>query len=165
VFTRNPGGPRSVQEAARLARERGVDIGDDVLIGVDHSIGSDMFAYYGNQGFRSTDTVTWRSLTSELVPLKPGARPAYWTAEPIEKGDRVLAVRLHPEVLKSDEAIVAVLAHEMHEINHLRARLEGGESMSAAAYLGLVNGKNGSLHLEAWRVALTFVDRMRAAPR
>jgi hypothetical protein len=154
-----------VQEAAHLAREWGVEIGDDVLIGLDHQIGPDMFAYYGHQRLLSTDTVTWQKLTGELVPLRPGARPTYWTAEPIEKGDRLMIVRLRPDVLMSDEAIVAVLAHEMHEINHLRARLEDGESMSAAAYLALVNGKSGALHLEAWRVALTFVDRMRAAPR
>jgi hypothetical protein len=64
-------------------------------------------------------------------------------------------------VLNSDEAIVAVLAHEMHEVNYLRKELAGGKSLSKATFTGLVNAESGTLHLEAWRKAIELVEKMR----
>ncbi len=76
-----------------------------------------------------------------------------------------MMVRLNADVLDSDEAIVAVLAHEMHEINWLRDRLLPGKPpLTAMEYNRLVNGNSGTLHLEAWEVALAAVRRMRARP-
>jgi len=160
IFRRNPGGPRTLAEAVAIAEAHGVEIGDDVLIRLEGSLGKDTFASYGNDVL-STDRVTWDKLTGTIGKPSPGATPTYWTAEPIVQPTKVMAVRLRPDVLESDEAIVAVLMHEMHEINWLRDRLEGGVSITAAEFRRLINGTDGTLHLEAWRVALDLVRKMR----
>lgn len=162
VFRPNPGGPRTLEEAVALARSHGVEIGDDILIGLDSKLLPDEFARYGNDVL-TTQRVGWKGLTGKVRPPKPGVTPTYWTAEPIEEETAVMRVRLRPDVLESDEAILAVLAHEMHEINFLRTRLSGGATISGTEYFGLINKDVGTLHVEAWRVALALVDKMRAA--
>ncbi|MFF3877184.1 hypothetical protein [Streptomyces sp. NPDC001978] len=161
-FRPNPDGPRTLSEAVALAKSKGVQIEDDILIRLDNSLSADEFALYGNQ-VRSTQRVGWTDLTGTIRQPKSGVRPTYWTAQPIEEETMVMVVRLRPDVLESDEAIVAVLAHEMHEINYLRTTLSGDVRMSAASYHGLVNDKVGTLHLQAWKVALALVDKMRPA--
>ncbi|MFE7331280.1 hypothetical protein ACFU8W_41500 [Streptomyces sp. NPDC057565] len=162
VFRLNPGGPRTLPEAVALARSQGVHIGDDVLIRLDPSLGADAFARYGKRA-PSTQQVGWKDLTDTIRPPKPGLRPTYWTAEPIEEETAVMVVRLRPDVLESDEAIVAVLAHEVHEINHLQTILGGKATISPARFHALVDSRVGTLHLEAWRIGIALVDRMRAA--
>jgi hypothetical protein len=150
VFRPNPGGPRTPAEAVALARSRGVEIGDDVLIGLDRTLPANDLARYGNR-VRSTEPVGWKDLTGSIEPPKPGVRTPYWTAEAIEEKTTVMVVRLRPDVLESDEAIVAALAHEMHEINFLRTRLSGREKISGAEHHRLVDSEVGTLHLEASR--------------
>ena len=59
---------------------------------------------------------------------------------------------------------MAVLSHEMHELNTLRRLfVERGGSMLGRDLDRLINGRYGTLHLEAWRVAEDLVKRMRAA--
>lgn len=74
-----------------------------------------------------------------------------------------LQVRFSKELLSSDEAIVAVFAHEMHEINGLRAIFDVRETISAVEIFRLINpGIKGNLHDQAWDVADELVARMRA---
>ncbi|MFE5813198.1 hypothetical protein ACFQ6S_07325 [Streptomyces sp. NPDC056479] len=162
LFRPNPGGPRTLPEAVALAKSKGIRIEHDILIGLDSRIDINKeFAYYGNKVLRDQQ-VGWKHLTGKIGPPKPGVLPTYWTEEPIEEVSTMMAVRMHPDVLDSDEAIVAVLAHEMHEINYLRTELSGGTQISGRAYERLVDGNIGTLHREAWRIALALVDRMRA---
>ena len=69
--------------------------------------------------------------------------------------------RIWPGILKSDEAIVAVLAHEMHEILTLRPFLERGEISIDDYVMHTEPGRPGNLHDEAWDVADRMVDKMR----
>jgi hypothetical protein len=163
VFRPNPGGPRTLGEAVELARRHGVAIGDDVLIRLDSSLGSADFARYGKDSLlRPGARVGWGDLVDRINPPATGIRPTYWTQEPIEETGYFIRIRLRPDVLTSDEAIVAVLAHEMHEIDYLRHALEGGQTLSGPAFRALVNPDSGTLHLEAWRIALELLARMRA---
>jgi len=68
---------------------------------------------------------------------------------------------LRPDILESDEAIVAVFAHEIHELESLRPMLpEGG--ISIEDFIGhTCPGNPGNLHDQAWDVADALVDRMR----
>jgi hypothetical protein len=139
-----------------------VEIGADVLIRVDPALGARDFARYGNDAvLRSGQRIGWASLIDEVRPPRPGIRPTYWTENPVEEADNFIRIRLRPDVLNSDEAIVAVLAHEMHEVNYLRKELAGGKTLSEAAFKGLVNAESGTLHLAAWRKAIELVEEMR----
>jgi hypothetical protein len=75
----------------------------------------------------------------------------------------MVRVRIRPYVLESDEVIVAVLAHEMHEINALRQML-ALKVMTAAEFNEITN-PSGTLHREAWRAGLDLIiRRMRGTP-
>jgi len=73
-------------------------------------------------------------------------------------------VSLSDEILSSDEAIVAVVAHEMHEVVGLRrlfeARGDGGMTVRELTYL-VAPGRKGNLHDQAWDVADRLVVAMR----
>ena len=68
---------------------------------------------------------------------------------------------IRPDILQSDEAIVAVFAHELYELESLRPLLcAGGVSIeSCQAYTSPNNP--GNLHDVAWEVADRLVERMR----
>jgi hypothetical protein len=72
-------------------------------------------------------------------------------------------VALSREVLNSDEAIVAVIAHEMHELNGLRKLFEanGGRLPAADLHRAITPGFKGNLHYEAWDIADELVLKMR----
>lgn len=74
-----------------------------------------------------------------------------------------IIVHVHSSVFESDEAIVAVLAHDMHEINGLRKIFEErGGYVRAGDLHRLINpGIKGNLHDQAWDVADGLVRRMR----
>jgi hypothetical protein len=61
----------------------------------------------------------------------------------------------------SDEAIVATLAHEMHEINALRSFFEQHGRLSAAMLRRLLNAPDGSLHQEALKIETKAWQRIR----
>jgi hypothetical protein len=64
-------------------------------------------------------------------------------------------------VFWSDEAIVAVFAHEIHELEYLRPLLQG-RGISTQDFIGhTCSGNPGNIHDEAWDVADRLVDRMR----
>jgi hypothetical protein len=67
------------------------------------------------------------------------------------------------DVLKSDEAIVAVLGHKMYELAALRDILKGGKT-TIESFIDLTRPNNpGNLHDEAWDHADDLVQRMREA--
>ncbi|MCY2992221.1 MAG: hypothetical protein NTY19_30715 [Planctomycetota bacterium] len=65
------------------------------------------------------------------------------------------------EILESDEAVVAVMAHEMHELNGLLPLLRRGQ-LTIEHFEGYTSPTNpGNLHSEAWDVADKLVEKMR----
>lgn len=159
-FPINPDGPRTLTQAIEIARRHGVMIEDDVMIAVSTTVRPNEFARYGPMTQRpGTERISWKDLLGAPPKPRPGAVPTYFLDE--SAPDLVLWVGLRPDVLASDEAIVATLAHEMHEINYLRNALGGDRTITVAELNRLVNGNSGSVHLEAWVVALDKVKAMR----
>jgi hypothetical protein len=135
----NPEGPRILADAIQLARDRGIRIEDDIRFVVnDALVPANAFACYG--GFQSSQMVRWEDFyVKERIPVK-----------------------IKTEVLASDEAIVAVFAHEMHELNELRRIFEERETMSGKALNELIKvGVHRNLHDRAWDVADNLVRAMR----
>jgi hypothetical protein len=62
---------------------------------------------------------------------------------------------------ESDEAIVAVFAHEMYELERLRPLLQEGETSIEQFIEHTRAGNPGNDHDEAWEVADALVTRMR----
>jgi hypothetical protein len=138
----NPNGARSVEDAIRLAKQWGVDVGDDVKVVVNDAwldgIGADVDASYA--AFTSQRSYTWDDL---LIRGK-------------------MVVKLRSTVLESDEGIVEVLAHEMHEINAIRGMFEHRERIPGAELIKLTEvGRRGNLHDEAWEAGAKVVRRLR----
>jgi hypothetical protein len=67
-------------------------------------------------------------------------------------------VRIRRSVLESDEAIVAVMAHEMFELNALRALFEHRETIPGSEIIAMVRtGVRRNLHDRAWDAADALV--------
>lgn len=144
----NPGGQiRTIKEAVELAKTYGVAIAGDIEFHVDES-------------GELHENNTARAPRID----KPSGEPVYWS-DLTHDITRKVPFRIWSGLLKSDEAIVAVLAHEMHEINYLRPLLELGEISIDDLVLHTEPGRPGNLHDEAWDVADRIVDKMRGAPQ
>jgi hypothetical protein len=83
-----------------------------------------------------------------------------------------MAQLIHPEtgkipfivrddIFDSDEAIVAVFAHEMYEIEELRPILEEKKTSITDVFILTKPGIRGNLHDKAWDLADWLVERMR----
>ncbi len=75
-----------------------------------------------------------------------------------------IPILINPEVLRSDEAIVAVVVHEMHELEELRRMFASRrmQRMRGDDYLGHIKpGDPGNLHDKAWELADEVVRKMR----
>jgi hypothetical protein len=68
---------------------------------------------------------------------------------------------IRPDILKSDEAIVAVFAHELHELEVLPPILREGKKSIEDFIRHTCPGTPGNLHDKAWDVADAMVERMR----
>lgn len=77
--------------------------------------------------------------------------------------DGAWIVKIRASLMDSDEAIVALMAHEMWEINSLEAMFAGtrGE-LTVGQFMSLTDeGINNNLHSQAWDKADAAVDRWR----
>jgi hypothetical protein len=73
-----------------------------------------------------------------------------------------IVIRLKPKVLDSDEAIVAVLAHEAFELNHLFEVLPDGAALRAEELYQLIAPEiPGNLHCQAWDDSDTRIKAWR----
>lgn len=146
-WTVNPDGAvRSVDEAVEIARKHGVVIPDDVLIKKlkGKYLPDNTYArYFSRHGVDPNTRITWDEF--------------------YDKGLDELVVSVSDTVFHSDEAIVAILAHEMHELNKLRDLFEAsGGAMSMRRLHTLISpGAGRNLHDEAWDVADKLVIGMR----
>jgi hypothetical protein len=68
---------------------------------------------------------------------------------------------IRPDVLESDEAIVAVFTHEMYELRHLRDLLRRGPMTVDDCLTQVAPGLKGNLHDRAWDEADRAVLAMR----
>jgi hypothetical protein len=143
----NPGGEvRTVDEAVALARKLKVEIPDDIrFIAVNQKdLPKNAYAAYAQMGknFQAGDFIEWEQFYNRFEQIP---------------------VALSREVLSSDEAIVAVIAHEMHELNGLRKLFQanGGRLPAADLHRAITPGIKGNLHYEAWDIADKLVLEMR----
>jgi hypothetical protein len=140
----NPDGQnRTVAEAVQIAKKSGVMIPEDIEFLVDES--GELNAEITARGPRVD---------------KPMGTPVYWS-DLVHDRTRRVPFRLWRGILESDEAIVAVIAHEMYEIRALRPYLETGEITIDDYVMHTEPGRPGNLHDMAWDEADRLVDVMR----
>jgi hypothetical protein len=139
---RNLGEPRSVGEVRGLAERFGVD-----------------FSRVKNVEFRLDSGLPMDTL-AKYLDLRQGKIPASFTKDFLISDDKPLVISLNPAVLESDEAIVAAVGHEMHEINGLLDLIEenGGEATATT-----VRSNIGALHQEAMQEETTYIRQVRDA--
>jgi len=129
-----------------IARANGVLIPDDVEFHVDET------------------AELHRDLTARAPRVdKPSGERAYWSDMVRDLTNKV-PIRVWPGILGSDDAIVAVIAHEMHELGMLRADLQGNGIMIDDLVLHTEPGRPGNLHCQAWDVADKLVNQIRGVP-
>ncbi len=116
-----PGQSRTIEEAVRIARDHGVEIPEDVEFFVDEE----------NYCDETTFAIGMR------VSPRPPDEPVQWS-ELVHDLTGKVPFLIRPDVLNSDEAIVAVLAHEMLCITHKSQPL-GGFGLAWAASVGWVS--------------------------
>ena len=143
-WTKNPDGVvRTTAEVKRIALDHGVEIPADIQIFAVQGkwLPPDSYAQYLGRDFLPGQRISWSQFYN--------------------KYDNI-AVKVSKDILDSDEAIVAVMAHEMHELNGLRKIFEERETLPAEELGRLINpGHKGNLHDQAWDVADHVVARMR----
>jgi hypothetical protein len=150
-WLKNPDGAvRSVDEAVEIARAHGVELPDDILLRKvkGKMLPDNTYAqYFGRRGPDPKKMIRWEEF--------------------YDKDLDELVVRVSDSVFQSDEAIVAVLSHEMHELNELRRIFEGsGGAISMQRVHNLINpGIAKNLHEQAWDVADKLVLAMRKGVR
>jgi len=144
-WRRNADGRRTILQAVELAKRWGIVVEDDVRIvasdGADgylDSLGAEVDAAYA--GFTSQRSYTWDDL---LIQGR-------------------IVVKLRSAVLDSDEGILDVLGHEMHEINALRSMFEQRGRIPGAELIALAEvGRPGNLHDQAWDAGARVVRSFR----
>jgi hypothetical protein len=144
----NPDGrTRTISEAVAIAQRFGVQIPEDVAFFVDETgeLGADITARGPQVTKLAGSTVFWYDLMHDLTGKVP--------------------FRVRPDILESDEAIVAVFAHEMYELERLRPLLQEGETSIEQFIEHTRAGSPGNFHDEAWEVADALVKRMREGAR
>jgi hypothetical protein len=139
----NKAGARSIDDVAGIARKHGVSVPDDVVFFIDDSLPENVDAAYGGMRVQPGDNILWSDLYA--------------------KGK--IPVRMKSSVLASDEAIVGIIGHEMHELNNLRTIFKARKGkLTALEWEELVGvGRKGNLHDEAWDIHDQLIEAMRAA--
>jgi hypothetical protein len=137
LFRPNPGGQvRTLDEAVELASRSGVNFDpEDFVFRLDPNLPRNVGAQYGatmNQ-VASSVKVPWRSF---------------------QRLDGKILIRVNPNILASDDAIIGTLAHELYEASALEAEfaIRGG-TMDAGTLFTLIQAPYGQLHTAAWTYA------------
>lgn len=138
-----PRAVRTIEQAIAIARSHGVNIPEDVAFFCDEEgdlLDADTTARGPRVAKFEGETVRWSDLLNVAgkVPFV-----------------------IRPDILESDEAIVAVIAHEMYELEALRPILIAGESRIETFVNLTCPGNPGNLHDQAWDEADGLVARMR----
>jgi hypothetical protein len=146
----------SIAEAVSVAIRYGVIISADVVF----------FEAEEDELDGDWDDLVAGNGTTARGPAVRGNRAGYiyWNDHRNPKGK--IAFDLNPAILSSDEAIVAVITHELYELEELRARFDESDEnwMEAVEYeRQVMAGVPGNLHDKAWTAADEAVKRMREA--
>ena len=142
---------RTLNQAVELAENMGADVWDDVA-----------FRIVPHNSLQEGGGVTYAAWGPGT--RLPGDAVMTWNKHMLTRGQ--VMVRLSDRIMTSDEAIVAVIAHEMHELNGIRAAFgaQGELTMTVAQFVRKVKPGHGvNLHDEAWSIADKIVQDMRAA--
>lgn len=138
----NVDGPRTLESALDFVRQRGVDIPDEVEFRIveEADLPLHEFARYC-QVQSSAGRVSLKSITNKYGKVM---------------------VRMKRSVLESDEAILAILGHEMHEVSALLEIFEHRPTIEGRELAMLISPQyGGTLHLEAWDIADQLVRKLR----
>jgi hypothetical protein len=140
----NPKGEiRTVGEADAIAKKHGVPVPEDM-------------EFFANE---LAELHKNRTACGPRVD-KPAGSIVYW-ADLVHDSTGKVPFRLWPGILISDEAIVAVMAHEMFELEMLRPLLAGGKTTIDEFIAHTCPGNPGNPHDKAWGRADELVERMR----
>ena len=142
---------RTLNQAVELAEDVGADIWDDVA-----------FRIVPHNSLQEGGGITYAAWGPGT--RLPGDAVLTWNKHMLSRGQ--VMVRLSDRIMTSDEAIVAVIAHEMHELNGIRAAFgaQGELTMTVAQFVRKVKPGHGvNLHDEAWSIADKLVQDMRKA--
>jgi hypothetical protein len=141
-WSENPDGKkRTIEEAKEIAQRHGVPIPDDV----DFFEFDELPEYMTARGPKVT---------------KPAGSIVFW-ADLVNTLTGKVPFLVRPDVLKSDEAIVAVFGHEMYELEALRGILNKGKTPIEHFIGHTAPGIPGNYHEEALDYADDLVERMR----
>jgi hypothetical protein len=143
---------RSRDEAIALARSYGIDIPDDINIQfMSNWKRTDADAEYFDVGsrYKPDDWIEWDDFMAHRGEFA-GTVP----------------VRINQGILNSDEAILANISHEMHELNSLKTLFDQHGSLQAKEIARLVNtrdrgGAPGNLHEQAWDASDSLILKIR----
>jgi hypothetical protein len=155
-WKKNKGGlKRTIEEAVEIAKENGVEIPGDVeFFEADPGdLEGSIKCLFAGQRFETA--------RGPRVTENENGR-IYWQ-DHFNKDDRI-PFRIHPDVLTSDEAIVAVFQHEMYELSLLAEVFtqSKNKSMHGTDYgIQTSTGRPGNFHDLAWDKADETVLRMR----
>lgn len=130
----NTDGSRSIDEAIALLANNDIVIPEDVRFVLWDDLPADTPASY-------------------LLPQRCSANTLLrWDTLLLNKYGEVL-IRIRPSVLESDEQIIAVISHELHELSLLRQYFDEHETVPATRIRSLIDydnpGKN--FHCLAWQ--------------
>jgi hypothetical protein len=134
---------RTLEEAVGIAERHGVIIPSDVAFFVDelNELDENRTACGPRVDKAAGSTVYW----TDLIHKKTGKVP----------------FRLWAGILGSDEAIVAVFAHELFELEQLRPLLEEGKTTIEDFIAHTRPGNPKNLHDQAWAHADRLIERIR----
>ena len=135
---------RTIEEAVAIARRHGVTIPDDVEFFIDE---------FGYLDAKTT------ACGPRVLP-RPPESPVTWS-DLVHDVTGKVPFLIRPDILESDEAIVAVFAHEMYEIEILRPILMEGKTSIEDFNKHTRPGLARNLHDEAWEIADAMVEHMR----
>lgn len=144
----NPDGRmKSIEEACQLARLWGVVIPEYVSFAIDKF------------GWLDADT------TAKTTTFKePAGTMIYWYSL-FHKQTGKIPFLIRQDILRSDEAIVAVIGHEMYELEKMKSAFgKNGapiEHWQAEAH----PDSEGNFHWQAWDYADELVSAMRGGER
>ena len=128
-WRKNPDGKRTLKEALAIGRRHELPVDDHaIVLGEPRHFPNGELAVYGVK------------TTAEVICVKDFVGP-----------DERAYIRLNPAILDRDDAILAVLIHELHEIEKLiDAFAENGGRLTKRQLLSLIDPRIGTLHDEAW---------------
>ena len=140
----NPDGKtRTIEEACQIARHWGVVIPDYVFFAID------------KYGWLDADT------TAKTTTFKePAGTMIYWSSL-FHKHTRKIPFLIRRDIMRSDEAIVAVIGHEIYELEEMRKAFEENGAPIEHWLAEAHPDNEGNFHCQAWDYADELVARMR----